>query len=158
MFKIEFSNVGAFDRAADYVREMRERLVDLEPLGRAIRASLIEGFTRMLAEGVDNQGRKLAPLAESTVGRRGHRDEPLRPNGANPILDSLLVEVVRTRGNEIRVGAYFTHPAAKFTAEGTRNQPARNALAPSAEMLEAVQAIIDDHVGVALEGGLIQRF
>ena len=140
---------GVFGDLAQQVRRMANP--DLRPLGEEIRLALVTGLTRQAKAGVDSQGRRLAPLAESTRSKRGHDDEPLQHNGSPAFLDSLRVELAYDRGR-ITVNVLWDHPAAALTAKGTPRQPARDIFTPDAQTWDEVNRIVDDWITRFLHG------
>jgi hypothetical protein len=158
MIRGEIHGGDAFNHLEGRVREIRDRCDDLEPLGQQVREAIVRGLTRMAQAGVDSQGRKLEPLAESTRRKPGHDGEPLRHGGSPAFLDSLRVEVKRMGSGRIAIEAYFTHPAARITAEGTSHQPARDVFHPDQQTMDEIRAIVAEFARGILGGGQVNRW
>jgi hypothetical protein len=138
----------------------------MDDLARAIQVALIEGNRRQVESGRDLQGRPLAPLAESTVRKRGHRDEPLRPGGRSPFVDGFEVDVRADGDDRITMLSRWIGHKAGLAKTGTAHQPPRDLFGISdqtrAEVRDEVQRFGrrliggDDSEGAG--GRLIARF
>ena len=103
------------------------------------------------ASETDSSGQAWAPLAASTIAKKGH-DIILVETGA------LRASLVGVTGDSIRdAGADFgvfgtSDPKAMFHQEGTSRMPARPPVGVSEELLETIAGIIGDAVIAQISG------
>jgi hypothetical protein len=101
-----------------------------DPRGAADRVAAIlrDGKREQLLAGVDADGRPFAPLAASTLRRKGRRDpRPLIPDGeASGLIVGYAVEVTSSPGRlEVSAG-WPGRPHLAYLRSGTRRMPRRD--------------------------------
>ncbi len=143
---------GALEGILDDLQESFHDVDCTEALTGKVFPAIERAEAGYFASETDSSGNPWAPLAPSTVARKGH-DIILVETGA------MRASLVGQTGDSIRdAGADFatfgtSDEKAAFHQEGTRNMPARPPVGASDELLDEIAGIIGDAYIAQLSGG-----
>jgi hypothetical protein len=124
------------------------RAEDLAAASARVRAILVDGKREQLLSGVDATGRPFAPLARSTLARKGRRSpSPLLPDGpASGLITGYSVDVSLEPGRMTIDAGWPGRDYVRYLRSGTRRMPARDPGGFRPEDLERCRREVKEHV------------
>ncbi|MDE2506811.1 MAG: hypothetical protein KGM43_06345 [Planctomycetota bacterium] len=146
MLNFIFQRSGTSTR--ERVSELAKRCGDLSPIADPVRRVLFDGNRASRLAGVDFAGRKLAPLAPSTLRKPRSNPTPLIPRGeSSRMIAGYVVHVDAGPGRLRFLGSWPSLGVLiNYFATGTRFMPRRDPLGFREVDLAEIRTLMRDYV------------